>query len=123
MARKGKRDEHEDAGTAAADEGEPSVQKRARVDEGHEDSSSAVNNDRALVTLPGSLELTVSGTVRSKEKSSILSAPTVLLSGHTEAVYSLSFDPTGDFLASSSLDKTISESLICIRILIDMNCI
>ena len=91
------------------------MQKRARIDETPiSESASATVDDRALVVLPGSLELTVSGNVRSKEKSSILTSPTVLLTGHTEAVYSLAFDPTGQYLASSSLDKTISKYLFII---------
>lgn len=41
------------------------------------------------------------------KRTSSLAAPNLLLEGHTAAVYSLSFDPSGQFLASASLDKSI----------------
>ena len=76
--------------------------KRSRVD------SEPTSSDMALVTLPGSLELTVSGNVRDKlQSSSLLSSSTAVLTGHTEAVYSIAFDTTGEYLASASLDRQI----------------
>ena len=36
-----------------------------------------------------------------------LPSPTLLLTGHKEAVYSLSFDPTGCYLASAGMDRTV----------------
>ena len=38
---------------------------------------------------------------------SMLSSPTIQLSGHVGAVYGITFDPTGDLLASCSYDKQI----------------
>ena len=90
-----KRSEHEDENS---DEETSSSAKKQRID------------DMALVTLPGSLELTASGEVRDRKVKNILQSPTVLLTGHTEAVYSIAFDPTGSHLASASLDRSISKS-------------
>jgi len=36
-----------------------------------------------------------------------LPSPTLLLTGHKEAVYSLSFDPTGCYLASAGMDRAV----------------
>jgi WD40 repeat protein len=46
---------------------------------------------------------------KTNERTSDLQAPTMLLTGHNAAVYSLKFDPTGQHAASSSFDKTICE--------------
>ena len=92
-----KRNEHEDENS---DEETSSSAKKQRID------------DMALVTLPGSLELTASGEVRDRKVKNILQSPTVLLTGHTEAVYSIAFDPTGSHLASASLDRSISKSKV-----------
>ncbi len=40
-------------------------------------------------------------------KPSMLSSPTIQLSGHVGAIYGLTFDPSGDLLASCSYDKQI----------------
>lgn len=82
-----------------------------------ESSSSMVKKQRtedesAILTLPGSLELTASGSVRNKTVKHILQSPTVLLTGHTEAIYSIAFDPSGTHLASASLDRSISKELV-----------
>lgn len=90
-----KRNDHDDENS---DEETSSSTKKQRMD------------DMALVTLPGSLELTASGEVRDKAVKNVLQSPTVLLTGHTEAVYSIAFDPTGSHLASASLDRSISKS-------------
>ena len=41
------------------------------------------------------------------KRTSSLDSPTMCLSGHDKAIYSISLDPTGQNLASSSFDKTI----------------
>mmetsp|Transcript_5165 Transcript_5165/g.7155 ORF Transcript_5165/g.7155 Transcript_5165/m.7155 type:complete len:349 (+) Transcript_5165:62-1108(+) len=41
------------------------------------------------------------------ERTSNLAAPTMVLSGHGAAVYSIKFDPSGQNLASGSVDKTV----------------
>jgi WD40 repeat protein len=87
-----KRNEHDDV-----EDDEETSPKKQRLD------------DMALVTLPGSLELSASGTVREKISKNILQSSTVLLTGHTEAIYSIAFDPSGMHLASASMDRTISE--------------
>jgi WD40 repeat protein len=87
-----KRNEHDDV-----EDDEETSPKKQRLD------------DMALVTLPGSLELSASGTVREKVSKNILQSSTVLLTGHTEAIYSIAFDPSGMHLASASMDRTISE--------------
>jgi Prp8 binding protein len=40
-------------------------------------------------------------------RTSSLKSPTMLLTGHKGAVYSLDFDPTGNFLASASFDRHV----------------
>jgi Prp8 binding protein len=40
---------------------------------------------------------------------SSLKAPEYILSGHEGAVYSLAFDPEGQFLASASMDRQICK--------------
>ena len=87
-----KRNEHDDV-----EDDEETNTKKQRLD------------DMALVTLPGSLELSANGSVRAKTSKNILQSSTVLLTGHTEAVYSIAFDPSGMHLASASMDRTISE--------------
>lgn len=87
--------------------------KRSDPDDENSDDEASTKKQRgedmALVTLPGSLELTASGTVREKTARNILQSPTVLLTGHTEAVYSIAFSPSGQHLASASLDRSISK--------------
>ena len=46
--------------------------------------------------------------IQDKRTSSLL-APTMLLTGHEGAVYSMAFDPTGQHLASGSYDRNICE--------------
>jgi WD40 repeat protein len=89
-----KRNEHDDEDV---DDESNSQLKKQRMDE------------LAVATLPGSMELTSSGAVRNVAPQSILQSSTVLLTGHTEAIYSIAFDPTGMHLASASLDRSISE--------------
>jgi WD40 repeat protein len=48
---------------------------------------------------------------KSKIQSS-LSSPEIVLSGHEGAVYSIDFDPTGEFLCSASYDKQICKLLL-----------
>ena len=43
------------------------------------------------------------------KRTSKLNAPTMLLTGHEGAVYSIDFDPSGEHLASSSLDSNICK--------------
>jgi Prp8 binding protein len=40
-------------------------------------------------------------------RTSSLSAPNILLEGHTQAIFSIAFDATGQHLASASLDRSI----------------
>lgn len=47
------------------------------------------------------------------DRTSGLAAPTMLLSGHSAAVYSLKFSPCGQHVASASFDKSIRAS--CVR--------
>jgi WD40 repeat protein len=89
-----KRNEHDDEDV---DDESNSQLKKQRMDE------------LAVATLPGSMELTSSGAVRNVAPQSILQSSTVLFTGHTEAIYSIAFDPTGMHLASASLDRSISE--------------
>ena len=70
--------------------------KRARVDDG-----SAVVVSRAQE----SLAVASAGNVH---RTSSLSAPTMLLTGHGDAVMSLKFSPSGQALASGSRDKSVN---------------
>ena len=67
-----KRSEHEDENS---DEETSSSAKKQRID------------DMALVTLPGSLELTASGEVRDRKVKNILQSPTVLLRAHRGSLF------------------------------------
>ena len=49
------------------------------------------------------------GTVK---RTSSLGAPTIQLSGHEGAVYSVAFDKDGQNLASASFDRRICKSLL-----------
>ncbi len=49
--------------------------------------------------------------LQDSSRTSNLQAPNMLLTGHDAAVYSISFDPSGQHIASSSLDKHICEPL------------
>jgi WD40 repeat protein len=44
-----------------------------------------------------------------EKRTSNLEAPTMVLNGHDSAIYSISFDPSGKHLASSSFDKQIRK--------------
>ena len=62
----------------------------------------------AMVTVPTtSTEIIVAKTSFSKKAEPFLSSSTMLLTGHTEAVYSIAFDPTGCYLASGGMDRHI----------------
>lgn len=65
--------------------------KRQRVDSGAADS-------RALLAVQ----------TDSVPRTSSLDAPTMLLTGHGDAVTSCKFSPSGNVLASGSTDKTVS---------------
>jgi Prp8 binding protein len=81
-------------------EGESVQLKKQRMDMESADET-------AITVLPGNQELTASGSVRDKAVNNILQSPTVLLTGHTEAIYSIAFDPQGSHLASASMDRSI----------------
>lgn len=51
------------------------------------------------------------------DRTSGLAAPTMLLTGHSAAVYSLKFDPSGQHAASSSFDRSIC-AYMCIALLL-----
>lgn len=82
--------------------------KRSRGD--YESSETALvsvsNTSSALVAAPG---LTASTALIVKEgaRTSTLTAPEITLTGHEAAVYTLAFDPTGEHLATSGMDKHI----------------
>mmetsp|Transcript_2710 Transcript_2710/g.5812 ORF Transcript_2710/g.5812 Transcript_2710/m.5812 type:complete len:111 (-) Transcript_2710:13-345(-) len=48
-------------------------------------------------------------------RSSQLAAPTMLFSGHQAAVYTCKFDPTGQYMASGSHDKSIFREYMSSR--------
>ncbi|CAH0493998.1 unnamed protein product [Peronospora farinosa] len=62
---------------------------------------------RSRVTDIVAADSTVVVSKRVEDRTSGLMAPTMLLSGHSAAVYSLKFSPSGQHLASSSFDRSI----------------
>jgi Prp8 binding protein len=67
-------------------------------------------NDNQLINVEQtSSEVMVHESNNINTRSSGLQAPTMLLSGHEGAVFSLSFDPTGKNLASGSMDRNICK--------------
>lgn len=82
-------DDSSAAVTALEPVGESRLAKRSRVVD-------IVPVDQQVVTLK-----TLQG------RTSGLAAPTMLLTGHGAAVYSLKFDPSGQHVASSSFDRSI----------------
>lgn len=48
---------------------------------------------------------------RTNARTSHLASPTMLLTGHSAAIYSMKFDPSGEHIASSSFDRSICELL------------
>ena len=71
-------------------------------------SKIAADTATAMVTVPTtSTEIIVAKTSFSKKAEPFLSSSTMLLTGHTEAVYSIAFDPTGCYLASGGMDRHI----------------
>lgn len=67
----------------------------------------AVQETALVASSSISMELTAAGHYGKKKNEPFLSSPTLLLSGHTEAIYSISFDPTGCYLASGGMDRHI----------------
>lgn len=55
----------------------------------------------------GSSSTALTNLMREPGRISSLMSPEVSLSGHDGAVYSISFDPTGNYLCSGSFDKQI----------------
>ncbi|KAE9052949.1 U5 small nuclear ribonucleoprotein [Phytophthora rubi] len=62
---------------------------------------------RSRVTEIVAVDPSVVAPKRVSDRSSGLLAPTMLLSGHSAAVYSLKFSPSGQHLASASFDRSI----------------
>jgi WD40 repeat protein len=61
-----------------------------------------------VATIPVTNTELVPGTISSTRTSELL-APTMLLTGHEGAIYSIEFDPTGNNLASGSFDSNICK--------------
>ena len=72
--------------------------KRMRIDESQLVPSN-VNSGGALVEV-------------NAKRASLLSSPTIALSGHESTVYSIAFSPSGYSLASASMDSKICGSII-----------
>ena len=86
------------------------MQKRTHVSD-EEENQESLKKARHDVAAPLSTseELIVTNSDSQNDKISDLQAPIMLLSGHTGAVYSIAFDPTGQSLASSSFDGDICK--------------
>lgn len=89
-------DDDADAGAIQVAAGGGQLAKRARV-------LDVVPVDQQVVTAaaPGA-------------RTSGLAAPTLLLTGHSAAVYSLKFDASGQHAASASFDRSICASGSCV---------
>ena len=86
------------------------MQKRSNDDgDDHESSKRARFSDELAIRPDTSNKITV--TSEGVKRTSNLSAPTILLEGHTGAVYSVAFDSTGQNLASASFDRQICKCL------------
>lgn len=71
------------------------------------------NNSTALVSFANTSQaLTTTKQSTEPGRTSSLLAPEVSLLGHGGAVYSIDFDPSGNFLASGSYDKQICKYFI-----------
>ena len=104
----------EDAGSPERKRNAPTQQEDAKETEITEelDSFGRSKDTReavtVMVTVPTtSTEIIVAKTSFSKKAEPFLSSSTLLLTGHTEAVYSIAFDPTGCYLASGGMDRHI----------------
>lgn len=88
-----------------------SSHKRARASEADQQVTAYQSTSQALTT---TVNLRNASLILSDKASrtSSLAAPEMYLSGHEGAVYSLSFDPSGQHLCSASMDKTICKSLL-----------
>jgi WD40 repeat protein len=60
-------------------------------------TSNRTANNQQLTFLP----------IHQRKIKSNLAAPEISLVGHDAAVYSISFDPTGNYLCSASMDRSI----------------
>ncbi|GAB9469613.1 hypothetical protein Gpo141_00006886 [Globisporangium polare] len=89
MAPAGKRRMSEDGGAEIQVASSGQLAKRSRVQD-------IVEVDQQVVTAK-----------KLNDRTSGLAAPTMLLTGHSAAVYSLKFDPSGQHAASSSFDRSI----------------
>jgi len=66
--------------------------------------------ENALIAVPTGDEVSLANVQKSElKRTSGLSAPTIQLTGHEGAVYSLAFDPSGQYMASGSFDKQICK--------------
>ena len=97
MQKRQKRDEEVEGDDAI--DADSSALKRTKYD---------APSSSALVTVSDK-DWAVSTSVIDPSRTSSLPAPEVSLVGHEGAVYSISFDPTGNHLCSGSLDKNICK--------------
>lgn len=83
----------------ATDESGPlTLAKRARVDDGGSQLALSQQQKAQTLAAAGAAEV---------PRTSSLQAPTMLLSGHADAVLSVKFAPDGKSLASGSRDKNV----------------
>jgi Prp8 binding protein len=92
-------------GNSDLDQSDDSAVKRSRVD------GENLNNSSNITTLSTIVHSRNTSLILRENASRIssLPSPELNLTGHEGAVYSLSFDPTGKYLCSGSLDRNICK--------------
>jgi Prp8 binding protein len=87
------------------------MQKRTHIsdEEENQESLKKARHDVSPSLSTSDALIVANSDLKDDKRTSDLQAPTMLLSGHNGAVYSISFDPTGKSLASSSFDGEICK--------------
>jgi len=85
------------------------MQKRPNDEDIDAEVSKRARYNEQLALIPDATDQQVVTTKDGVKRTSSLSAPTIQLTGHEGAVYSIAFDSTGQNLASASFDRQICK--------------
>ena len=85
------------------------MQKRQQPDSVEEEEIAKKTRYDVAIIPNSSTEIVATSNSGANERTSQLLAPTMLLTGHEGAIYSISFDPSGQYLASGSFDNNICK--------------
>jgi Prp8 binding protein len=85
------------------------MQKRQQPDSVEEEEIAKKSRYDVAIIPNSSTEIVSTSHSSVSERTSQLLAPTMLLTGHEGAIYSISFDPSGQYLASGSFDNNICK--------------